>query len=312
VKMARLALAALLAISLSSCAGVSRGGGSPSTEPTREKVAFDLDGDIFVMNEDGSGVRNITGTERVYESSPTWSPDGRRLAYVACTECTTSDLYVMNADGGKVTRLTRDDALDGAPAWSPDGTRIAYQADATGTYSEDEGYIPGDEDLWVVQADGAGNQLLVGGSGRELAPSWSPDGSEVSYWRISSAGDESVIHVVEANGTADRRLTDSDLWATRPAWSPYGTKIAFDVVGQTKTPSVYLMNSDGSGVHRLTEDPPASALGWADEDKLLIWRGGVRHSLHILDLATGEVATIYTAPKPQREGIYIHDAASVP
>lgn len=72
------------------------------------QIAFVMDGDIYSMNPDGSGVTNLTETERVSESFPSWSPDGRRIAAVACRECTTSDIYVMNADGTGVTRITND------------------------------------------------------------------------------------------------------------------------------------------------------------------------------------------------------------
>jgi Tol biopolymer transport system component len=285
----------------------------PAGVPAAGKIAFDMAGDIFVMNADGTGVENITRTERISESAPDWSPDGRRLVYVRCAECTTSDLYVMNADGTEVRRLTQDPALDGAPTWSPDGSMIAYQTDATGTYTDEAGYSPGNEDLWVIGADGQGKRLLVGGADRELSPAWSPGGSEIAYWRISSSNLQSTIELVAADGTAMTTLTDPRLWAGEPVWSPDGRRIAFDVIGARKTPSVYAMNADGSNVRRLTDDP-ASVLGWSPNGaRLLVVRfSRGRDGLYTLDVRTGAITDLYVAPEPQEQGVYIHNGTWSP
>jgi Tol biopolymer transport system component len=96
----------------------------------------------FVMTPEGKRVTKLTRTKSVTESAPAWSPDGSYLAFVACRECTTSDLYVMNADGSGVTRVTEDAALDGGSAWSPDGKTLAYHSDATGQWSEQAAFVP--------------------------------------------------------------------------------------------------------------------------------------------------------------------------
>jgi len=101
-----------------------------------------MNGNLFVVTPEGKGVTNLTRTKSVTDSAPAWSPDGGYLAFVACRECTTSDLCVMNADGSGVTRVTEDAALDGGPAWSPDGRTLAYHSDATGQWSEQAGFVP--------------------------------------------------------------------------------------------------------------------------------------------------------------------------
>ena len=64
--------------------------------------------------------------------SPTWSPDGTRIAF-ASERDDNWEIYLMDADGGNQTRLTNNDAVDWMPAWSPDGTRIAFSSTATAT-----------------------------------------------------------------------------------------------------------------------------------------------------------------------------------
>ena len=85
--------------------------------------------------------------------SPVWSPDGSRIAFVGASE-EGFDLYVMNADGTDITRLTDLPGDETQPAWSPDGDRIAYSWDDLG----DPRFRTG---ISVVNADGTGSTELV-------------------------------------------------------------------------------------------------------------------------------------------------------
>ena len=84
----------------------------------------DGNGEVYAMNADGSGPRNLT-QHPAKDVRPAWSPDGRRIAFVSRRDGN-SEIYVMNADGSGKRNLTRDRASDDYPTWSPDGRRIAF------------------------------------------------------------------------------------------------------------------------------------------------------------------------------------------
>src|SRR5438309_6027948 len=108
--------------------------------------------------------------------SPTWSPDGKRLAF-ASKRTGHFEIWVMNADGSGQTQLTKTDvaiANDG-PAWSPDGRKIAFYSNRSGHYA-----------IWLMDPDGSQlTQFTTADGDRYLdsnAPAWSPDGSKIAYW----------------------------------------------------------------------------------------------------------------------------------
>ena len=82
------------------------------------------------MNADGSGQTRLTDNQ-AGASDPSWSPDGRRIAFVSYRDGN-REIYVMNADGSGQTRLTDNPAWDISPSWSSDGTRIAFYSDRDG------------------------------------------------------------------------------------------------------------------------------------------------------------------------------------
>ena len=97
--------------------------------PDHAQIVFasDRDGneDIFVMDLDGTNVRNLTN-DPSWDSDPTWAPDGRRIAFVSNREGK-RDIYVMDSNGRNVVNITNDpENSDYQPTWSPSGNRIAF------------------------------------------------------------------------------------------------------------------------------------------------------------------------------------------
>jgi dipeptidyl aminopeptidase/acylaminoacyl peptidase len=108
------------------------------------KIAFDRRegghiSEIWIMNADGSGETRLTSVAHdplfihPGDIEPTWSPDGTKIAFsshrdynFSYTTRTESEIYVMNADGSDVNKLTNEFESDGYPSWSPDGTKIAF------------------------------------------------------------------------------------------------------------------------------------------------------------------------------------------
>jgi dipeptidyl aminopeptidase/acylaminoacyl peptidase len=161
---------------------------SPAWSPDGKTIAFSRLADpslpieeatLYVADADGTHVRTF-GLAPIRGVSPAWSPDGRRIAFVSFGEhngaacpadsCPPSgEIYVVDADGTGLTRLTMSAADDEHPTWSPDGSRIAF---ASGFVLSNQGHAP-----WLLTIPSSGGSTTrIGHFSGVLDPAWSPAG----------------------------------------------------------------------------------------------------------------------------------------
>ena len=202
----------------------------PSWSPDGQRIAFEStrtgNWNIYVMNADGSGITNLTNPSATSESRPAanatptsvptpmprgdstlprWSPDGQRIAFVSNRDGNV-EIYLMNADGTGVTRLTNHGSEDSRPSWSPNGQQIAFDSNRDGNV-----------EIYLMNADGSGLARLTDHPARDGHSVWSPDGRHIAFF--SERDGDLQIYVMRHDGTGVTKLTDSSGNDVHPDWT---------------------------------------------------------------------------------------------
>ncbi len=202
-----------------------------TTTPIEAKIVLCVDGDIVVMNDDGSRRRRLTHSTQATHRYPRWSPDGKKIAFTRYMDRTqsqtTAEVFVMNADGTNPQRLTYNNVFDVDSSWSPDGKRIAFTSTRTGAW-----------EVFVIEL---ATRTLTQITGFEedagsASPDWSPDGTQIVFERFISIGNgisPKTIYVMSADGQHQRPvLRDPPLKGPLtlryfPRWSADGQRLLF-------------------------------------------------------------------------------------
>ena len=258
----------------------------------RTKIAFtstrDGNEEIYVMDGDGSNQRRVT-THPARDRLPTWSPDGKKIAFVSNRNNVNKDhmqIWVIDADGKNPIRLT-DGLVDWGPDWSPDGTKILYDARVV---PENHHLAPGG--ITVMDADGKDKRLVK--NARGLHPSWSPDGNRIVFISGKNDGDDHQIYVMDVDGRHRTQLTHDFVHKRLPSWSPDGKRIAY-----ADNHVIWVMDSDGENQRQLTKINSDEHPTWSPDSESIAFHSIVRDfvlGIYEVDVTSGAVDTLLSDP----------------
>ena len=264
-------------------------------------------------------------------SSPRWSPDGKRIAYVLTKadlekSAYDSNLWIVDADGKNGRQLTYARGADFRPRWSPDGKSLAFVSDRDGKNA-----------IWLLDPNGGEARKLVEAPAPVREHEWSPDGKHIAFSRLDEPPEEEKkrteekddarvvgegarrvhLHLADVGDGTIRRLTSGDFSIWTFDWSPDGKAIAFDrgpgtglddlyrtdiygvnVASGELTPLVVRRGSDRSPVY----SPDGKWLAFTTWGGVHDWL--VEQEVHVIPAGGGESRSVTTAYGRTPEAIH--------
>jgi Tol biopolymer transport system component len=209
----------------------------------------DLPNRLWSMASGGSDQQQLTpGGSGWGDVEPAYSPGGTMIAFARDQadddDAMFGDIFVMQANGTGIKRLTATSTGDSYPDWTPDGSRIVFFS-----------YRTGNGDIYSMKIDGTDVRRLTTNAAVDSYPSVSPDGKRIAF-ASDRTGGAFDIYTMSMDGSGVTRLTTAQGHDFEPDWSPDGAKIVFSSAsGPDGDYEIMSMNANGSNQVNLTDDP---------------------------------------------------------
>jgi len=210
---------------------------------------------LQVADADGFNPQTIaSSTEPLM--SPSWSPDGKKMAYVSF-ERKSAAIYVQTLASGERIRVAEFPGINGAPSWSPDGTKLAL------TLSKD-----GSPDIHVLNLSNRLLNKLTKSFAIDTEPTWSPDGSSIVF--TSDRGGKPQLYIVSSQGGQEKRLTFSGDYNARASFSPDGKNLAM-VHGNGNDYRIAVMDMATRSINVLTSGRSDESPSFAPNGTMILY-----------------------------------------
>jgi TolB protein len=219
---------------------------TPRFSPGRQEITYmSYDGgqpQVYLLNIE-TGQRRIVGNFPGMTFAPRFSPDGGNLVFSLLQNDGYSDVYRFDLQTQTTTRLTSSPSIDTSPSFAPDGRRVTFASDRSGSGQ-----------IYVMNADGSGQERISFGSGTYSTPVWSPRGDLIAFTK--QQGGRFLIGVMNPDGSGERILTEG-FHNEGPTWAPNGRVMMFfrDTPGANGGPQLWTI--DLTGFNELRVDTPS-------------------------------------------------------
>jgi Tol biopolymer transport system component len=213
------------------------------------------------------------------DENPAWSPDGRKIAFDsnrADPKHGVNAVYVMNADGSGVRRLTHGAGDAELPQWSPRGTLLVYiknLVEVQNQYGSRETVYGDHASINVVHADGSDDKVLAL-SDYSTDAEWSPDARWIAFDAGKSTEGGQSLEIVHPNGRSLRRLSKN---ASPFAWSPDGKQLVFARTRYTGGIGIYVVELASGKITRLAglaDGDDVTDISWSPDGSQIAFVGG--------------------------------------
>ncbi len=210
---------------------------------------------LQIADVDGANPQ-VALTSREPIISPSWSPDGQRIAYVSF-EAKKPVVYVHTLASGQRKAIANFTGSNSAPAWSPDGSRLAVALTRDG-HSQ----------IYIVGADGSGARRLMSSGGIDTEPNFSPDGQTIYF--SSDRGGGAQIYRVSANGGSAQRVTFDGSYNVSPRISSDGRTMAYLTRGGSGF-QIAIMNLANGQITKVSQGGQAESPSFAPGGRMVLY-----------------------------------------
>jgi len=212
--------------------------GNPSFSPRGSQIVFQRDGDIWIMNLDGTEQNNLTATSE-YEGCPAYSGDGKWIAFDTLQD-SGSEIHIIGVDGSGRKNLSRG----AGKVWN-DACPTFYGPRKVLSFLSDR---DGQMEIYVMKPDGSRPKKLTKSPATDMDPGLSPDGRRIVF--TSNRDGRYGLFSIPVGGGEEKRLTTSSTYDIQPNFSPDGKWVVFERNGD-----IYTLNLESGQLKNLTQSP---------------------------------------------------------
>jgi TolB protein len=228
---------------------------TPRFSPNSQEITYAAIGTeasrVYLYNID-TGQKEIVGDFPNMSFAPRFSPDGQKVVMSLQSEDgRNSNIFEMDLRSKQMRQITNVDAINTAPSYSPDGSQITFESDRGGT-----------QQIYVMGADGSGQNRISFGKGRYSTPVWSPDGKWIAFTKQGSG--KFSIGVMAPDGSGERILTEG-YHNEGPTWSPNSRVVMFfrEQPGESGGPQLYSVDISGYNEQEVPTPEFSSDPAWS-------------------------------------------------